>query len=168
MMLMFVTVMLSAQTNLQNADLATTKGTYMVGLKSTNVGFSTTKDTGVNIDVSLEAGYFFAPRTAFVFGAGYDTYIQTKEAANLGYDSMNAWTYMAGLKHYLGSVVPVQVDYNGSTGNGINMNAIGVQAGYAFFPSSKFSIEPALRYNIGLAENDVNVFSGAIGFNYLF
>ena len=163
MFVMFMSLMLTAQSNLQNAKLATTKGTYVLGLKSSNLGFSTVDGQGTSVDVGINAGYFVASRTAILLSTGYNAYVSK------GYN-VNAWTYSAGVKHYLGAVIPVQVDWNGATGNGIspNVSAFGVQAGYAWFPYSNFSIEPAVRYNMSLNESYDNVLSGAVGFNYFF
>lgn len=165
--LLFVLLMsmvtINAQNSLENAKLATSKGNYVVGLNTTNLGFSNVQDSGTNVNVGLNVGYFVDARTAVIFGGGYDAYLS--DGLNT-----NSWTYTAGIKQYLGSVVPVQVDWNGATGNNVHpsKSAIGLQAGYAWFPTRHFSVEPAVRYNLSLTDAYPNVLSGALGFNYFF
>lgn len=164
--LLFVLLMsfaLNAQSNLENAKLATDSGNYTVGLTSTNLGFTTANNQGTTVNVGLNVGYFIDARTAIVVGGGYDAYLSS------GYNT-NSWTYTAGVKQYIGSVIPVQVDWNGATGNSVhpNKSAIGLQAGYGWFPAKNISVEPAVRYNISLTDSYSDVWSGALGFHYFF
>lgn len=163
LLVLFMTMALNAQTNLENAKLATSKGNYVIGLNTTNLGFSNVQNSGTTINVGLNVGYFVDARTAIVVGGGYDAFLSSGP-------NSNSWTYTAGVKQYIGSVVPVQVDWNGATGNNIypNKSAIGLQAGYGFFPTKTFSIEPAVRYNISLTDSYEDVLSGALGFHYFF
>lgn len=157
------TMFMAQSTNVEKGKQATQVGNYTVGLSSTNLGF-TNVDKSTTLNVGLDAGYFVAPQLAVKASVGY-TSTHFKDF------NSNDWSYGVGVKYYVAGVVPVQVDWNGSTGNNFNPSSsfVGTQLGYAFYPSSSFSIEPALRYNISTDKKvDSNVFSGAVSFNLFF
>lgn len=145
------TSVLSAQTK---------QGTSFVGVSTkslTALEFSTQKGAQ-QFQVGFDAGHFVANNTAVIFGAGYSG---SKEK---GVRYTDAISYQAGVKHYLLGKFPLQADFNGVDNN----QFVGFQAGYAWFPSDKISIEPVARYNIALDEGGINKFSVGVGFNYFF
>ena len=138
----------------------TQAGNSFVGLNSSNIGFNTVQDSGVkNYSLGLQVGHFLVNKLAVIGSAGYD-WTRVKD---LGTTS-EAISYQVGFKYYVENVLPVQIDYNGVE----KQNYFGTQLGYAFFPSTNFSIEPTLRYDIALKEDYNNKFSFGFGFNYFF
>lgn len=139
------------------------QGRTFVGVSSnsvTGINFSTERDSGVrNYQFGVQGGHFFANRLALVAGAGYQS-TRIKDVGTVD----EAISYQAGLKYYVESILPVQIDYNGID----KANYFGTQVGYAYFPSRNFSIEPNLRYDFGLKDDLKDRFSFGVGFNYLF
>ena len=152
----------SSETNLSKADVATQKGTYVLGLNGTGLGVTNVNDV-TNVNVGASFGGFVADRFALLFNVGYGTTFYQGS-------SVNDWAYGAGAKYYLGGVMPLQVDWSGSTGNSVHPSTsfVGTQLGYAWFPFTNFSIEPAVRYDISTKDEYANVFSGRLGFNLFF
>lgn len=162
--MMFMTAMFMAQeTNLTRAKAATQEGNFVVGVNATNIGFTNVKDGATNINAGVSVGAFAKDNLAVVANVGY---------ATTNYNSVNTndWFYGAGLKYYLGSVVPLQVDWKGSVGNNFHPGAsfVGVQGGYAWFPFKNFSVEPTVRYDFSTKDAYQNVFSGNLGLNLFF
>ena len=84
---------------------------------------------------------------------------------------MNDWTYGAGVKYYVGSVVPLQVDWKGSTGSTVQPSAsfVSTQIGYAWFPFRNISVEPTLRYEMSTNRSDYpNALKGMVSVNAFF
>ena len=56
------------------------------------------------------------------------------------------------MRYYVGSTVPVTVDYAGSSLKNApeNPSFVGIQAGYPIFITDNVSIDPSLRYNISM------------------
>lgn len=140
----------------------TSAGTTFVGVSSnsiTGLNYSTVKDSKVsNFQAGLQGGHFFKDKLAVVGGLGYQVvrYDGTTIAEGL--------SYQAGAKYYVANVIPVQVDFNGVD----KTNFIGTQLGYAWFPSSNFSIEPNVRYDFALKDTYKDRFNFGVGFNYFF
>lgn len=160
---MIFATMTFAQTNLSKSDVATSQGTYVLGLNATNIGFTNVeKDT--KFGVGLNLGAFVQDRLALVGKVGYGS--SHFEGLNT-----NNWTYGAGVKYYLAGILPLQVDWNGATGNSYKPSAsyVGTQVGFALFPFDNFSVEPRVRYDISTQkQNYPNVFSGGLDFNLFF
>lgn len=151
---MFVATLTFAQTQ---------AGQSFVGVRATNLGFSTT-DGQTSVAVGADVGHFVANNLAVVGNVGF-------QIADTRNSETSGFAYGAGLKYYLGGVVPVQVDWNGTAVGGDNRvyrSNVGTSLGYAFFLTPKVSLEPTLRYNISLNDNQKNTFSGNFGVNYFF
>ena len=141
----------------------TEKGNSFIGVSSnslTGLQYSTQVDSKVkNYGFGVQGGHFVAEDLAVIAGAGYNaTRIVDRGTV------AESYSYQAGLKYYLLKQIPVQVDYNGVDSS----DYLGTQAGYAFFPSKNFSIEPHVRYDFGLKERVDDRFSFGFGFNYFF
>lgn len=158
--------MMSAQT--QNPALV--KGKWLVeantnfGVLSpsnTSIGFYT-NDGNSLFKIGGEAGYFVANNLALKVGLGV-TSITTKDFFG-DKETATAFNYKIGAKYYIASMFPVQVDFNGISSEGENINAVGFQGGYAWFVSPNISIEPGIRYDLGTAEGSTGIFSGNVGF----
>lgn len=162
---MLFATMFYAQKNQQEvAQEATQVGNYTVGLNTSGLGFSTVKDGPTTVNVGLTFGGFLAQNFALVGQVGYDSF---------HYDNvnMNDWTYGAGVKYYVGSVVPLQVDWKGSTGSTVQPSAsfVSTQLGYAWFPSKNLSVEPTLRYEMSTNRSDYpNALKGMVSVNAFF
>ena len=75
------------------------------------------------------------------------------------------FSYKIGAKYYINSMIPVQVDYSGASQGDFDSSFLGLQAGYAIFLGDMVSIEPGLRYNLGLGDSDgLNVLQFNVGF----
>lgn len=167
-MIMLMSTFSFAQTNAtvttskENAVEATKSGNKFVGLNTSSLGFTNT-DGVTNTNVGLELGAFAVDNLAVVGTVGYGA--TTSENFNT-----NDWFYGAGLRYYVGSVLPLQVDWKGSTGNSFHPSTsyVGFQGGYAWFPFKNFSIEPTLRYDLSTKTEYKNTFSGKVGFNLFF
>ena len=121
-------------------------GSSFVGLNSTGLNFATVQDSGVkNYNVGVQAGHFVVDKLAVVAGVGYNA----TRVKNVGTTNEDL-TYLGGFKYYVENVLPVQLDYNGVDKD----NYLGTQLGYAFFPAKNFSVEPTIRYDIALKDNN--------------
>lgn len=160
--MLFATMSFSQETNSERASQATQSGNYVLGLNSTGLGFSNVeKATDFNAGVS--AGVFVEDGLALLANLGYGS-------SHFNDVNVNSWNYGVGAKYYIADVLPLQLDWNGSTGNGISPNTsyIGTQLGYAWFPFRNFSVEPKLRYSFSTKDEYPDVFSGGVGFNLFF
>ena len=148
---------------------ATSEGTWLVEI-NTGFGESSTSNTGFalrsvdgNTAYALggEVGYFILDDLALKAGLGYG------DSGIDGIDGMFNWK--VGGKYYVVGQFPVAVDVNGASGNDVSPLWLGIQAGYAWFVADNVSIEPGLRYGLGMNEDagdgDFNVFGVNIGFN---
>ena len=140
------------------------KGSNFVGVRATNLGFSN-YDKVTTYGAGLQGGHFIQNNLAIVAGVGY-TAVSAKNY------NANDWNYEAGLKYYVGKVLPIQIDWNGATGNFSNPSKsnLGFSLGYAIFlgKNNNFNIEPGIKYNVSLKDDYKNMFSGGIGANYFF
>ncbi len=138
---------------------------------SSNTGFSLmSRDFGGAVGnvtswgVGAEGGYFILDDLALKAGLGYG------DSGVDGFDGMFNWKF--GGKYYIIDVIPVGIDVNGSSGNDFSPMWVGIQAAYAWFVADNVSIEPGLRYGLGINEDagdgDFNIFSFNIGFNVFF
>lgn len=96
--------------------------------------------------------------------------------AGLGYggvsiddvDTDDVFFWKFGGKYYIIGNIPVGLDLNGSSVGDASPMWVGLQAGYAWFLGDMVSIEPGLRYGLGMNEDagdgDFNIFSLRIGF----
>ncbi|MEP2935711.1 MAG: hypothetical protein ABJM06_08330 [Gilvibacter sp.] len=150
----------------------TSQGSWLVEI-NTGFGESSTSNTGFalrSIDgntayaIGGEAGYFVIDDLAIKAGLGYG------DSGAEGVDGMFNWKF--GGKYYVVGQFPVGVDINGQSGNDFSPMWVGIQAGYAWFVADNVSIEPGLRYGLGMNEDagdgDFNVFGVNIGFNIFF
>ncbi len=158
--------------NAQDDDKATgqtAQGKWLVEI-NTGFGESSTSNTAFSLrsidgntawSVGAEGGYFIMNDLALKAGLGYS------DAGVSGVDGTFNWK--VGGKYYIASQFPVGLDLNGASGNSVSPLWLGIQAGYAWFVADNVSIEPGLRYGLGLNEDagdgDLNVFGINIGFN---
>ena len=147
----------------------TSKGKYLIEANTnfgaahgSNTGFGLTSvdgDTGYNL--GLEGGYFVMDNLAIKAGLGYGD-----ASSEDSVDGM--FSYKLGAKYYVNGMIPVQVDFNGASGNDVSPMFLGLQGGYAIFLGQNVSIEPGLRYDFGMNEDagdgDFNPFSLRVGF----
>lgn len=157
--------------NAQEANGQTAKGKFLIE-GNTNFGSGHTANTGFSLssvsvegvddsvtayNLGLEGGYFIMDDLAIKLGLGYGgTSID-------GVDGM--FSYKIGAKYYVSSKIPVQIDYSGASQGDANSSFLGLQAGYAIFLGDMVSVEPGLRYNIGLGDTDgLNVLQFNVGF----
>lgn len=159
MMMLFIATLAFAQTSRDNAVQATQKGTTMIGLTTSNLGFVAVEGQPTLTSLGLEAGQFIDQNFALVGKVGF-----------LNLAGENAWTYGAGGKYYIDSQFPVQLDWNGSTVSTTKASTayLGLQLGYAWAPFKNLTVEPRLRYDISARKADANVFSGGVGVNVHF
>lgn len=157
-------------TNAQDND-ALAKGKWLVEA-NTGFGEASRANTSFNflsIDgesawgIGAEGGYFVIDNLAVKAGLGY--------ADGFG-DDDGTFNWKVGAKYYIASQFPVQVDVNGSSVDGFSPLFVGIQGGYAWFVADNVSIEPGIRYGLGLNEEagdgDFNPLSLNIGFAIFF
>ena len=140
----------------------TSQGSSFVGIRASDLGFSNYNKV-TTYGVGVQGGHFVQNNLAIVGELGYNAIHSS------GYNT-NDWNYAAGVKYYVDKVLPIQVDWNGSTGNFSNptKSNLGFSLGYAVFPNKQISVEPTLKYNVSLNNNYKNTFSGGVGVNYFF
>ncbi|WP_435254790.1 hypothetical protein [Tenacibaculum sp. A30] len=153
--------------NAQEANGQTAKGKWLV---EGNTGFGAAHGAATGFYLSsedmpgggsvtswgigAEAGYFIMDDLAIKLGLGYN---------DRGAD--DAFSYKIGAKYYISSMIPVQIDYSGASYDAYDASFLGFQAGYAIFLGDMVSIEPGLRYNLGLGDTeDFNSFQLNVGF----
>jgi hypothetical protein len=143
----------------------TAKGKWLV---EANTGFGAmhSSDTSLRLtsvdgetawNIGAEGGYFVMDNLAIKAGLGY------------GDNSVdNIVSYKIGAKYYVNGNIPLQLDLNGASADGISPLFVGLQGGYAIFLGQNVSIEPGLRYDFGMNEDagdgDFNPFSLRVGF----
>jgi len=168
---------------------ATSKGSFLI---EANTGFGEVSmantsiiyrsgDGGGEWAIGGEAGYFVMDNFALKAGLGF---------SDLGgADNVSGeFHWKLGAKYYIASRFPFQVDLNGSKrtfgddpDNDPNTppvetpNAtplwLGLQVGHAWMVADNVSIEPGLRYGIGLNDDADNIgsdFGFNVGFNIFF
>ena len=152
------------------SDSQTSQGSWLI---EANTGFGTaaTANTGIyfsttdgdtDYNVGLEGGYFVIDNLAVKVGLGYGGYSYDVPSGFGTTTSVNAsaFSYKVGAKYYIMGMIPVQVDYSGASGDGVEHtnpfggtetpSYLGVQAGYAWFLGRNVSVEPGVRYNMSL------------------
>ncbi|MDP2540537.1 hypothetical protein CSC81_03130 [Tenacibaculum discolor] len=146
--------------NAQEANGQTAKGKWVI---EANTGSATTGNTSFSLatsngntewSIGLDGGYFVADDLAVKAGLGY---------RDNGF--ADAFAYKIGAEYYIGSQFPVSVDFTGDTNS--DLKWLGLQAGYAWFLGENVSLKPAVRYNVGLDDQD-GVFQGLVGFAFYF
>lgn len=152
----------------KSSGSALSKGSWLVEANTNfgaahagNTGFSLTSVDGeTSWGVGAEAGYFVMDNLAVKAGLGYN------DTGAEGVDG--TFSYKIGAKYYALGKIPVQLDFNGASGNDVSPMYLGLQGGYAWFVASNISVEPGLRYDFGMNEDagdgDYNPFSVRIGF----
>lgn len=145
-----------------NAQDALSKGSWVI---EANTGSATTGSTAFSLtsvdgdtsfNIGAEAGYFVKENLAIKVGLGYD-------------DSDESFAYKVGAKYYINGQFPVGADFTGASGDGWDASFIGLQGGYAWFVAPNVSIEPTIRYNFSLNEDDAeSAFQALIGFAFHF
>lgn len=114
-----------------------------------NTGISYSDTDGESIyNFGAEAGYFVMKDLALKLGLGYG-------GVNSDFIDTNIFSYKVGVKYYVLSSIPVQVDYSGASIKDADEDAsyLGLQAGYAWFLGTNVSIEPGIRYNLSMNED---------------
>lgn len=160
----FATLGMAQSQNVSRADVATQKGNYTVGLNTSGLGFSTVKDGLSTFDAGLNVGGFVEDRLALVAKVGYGS-------LHYGETNLNDWSYGAGLKYYMAGVLPLQLDWSGSTGSTVQPDAsfVGARIGYAWFVGKNISIEPQLGHQWSTnRDNYPNMWKGSVGINAFF
>lgn len=167
LLLVIAMVAASFTANAQEANGQTAKGKWLV---EGNTGFGAAHGAATGFYLSsedmpgggsvtswgigAEAGYFIMDDLAIKLGLGYN---------DRGAD--DAFSYKIGAKYYISSMIPVQIDYSGASYDAYDASFLGFQAGYAIFLGDMVSIEPGLRYNLGLGDTeDFNSFQFNVGF----
>lgn len=120
-------------------------------------------------NVGLMGGYFIKDNLAITGSLGHGNIV-----------SDNNFSWGLGAKYYLLDKLPLALNLNGSSYDSFNFLSsgrerplyLGFQAGYAFFIGNNVSIEPGIRYAIGLKDdafgNKYNIFSFNVGFSFYF
>lgn len=114
-----------------------------------NTNFSYATENGNSIyNIGAEAGYFVIDDLAVKLGLGYG-------GMKNDLVDTNVFSYKIGVKYYIASQFPVQLDYSGASIKDASENPsyFGIQAGYAWFLGENVSIEPGIRYNVSLNQN---------------
>lgn len=111
---------------------------------STSIGFWS-QDGFSQYNIGFEGGYFVMDNLAVKLGLGFG-------GINTDIEDSSILSYKIGAKYYIINMIPVQVDYSGSSIKDLDENAsyIGLQAGYAWFLGDNVSVEPGLRYNLSM------------------
>ena len=108
-------------------DVNTTLGSIGGVLGGSGTSFLLSSSEGSTIyNFGAEVGIFAANNMAFKLGFAYGDF-----------DGFNLFSYKLGLKYYIISRIPFQIDFNGQAGKEIYGDEkaayIGLQAGYAIF-----------------------------------
>ncbi|MDG3582359.1 MULTISPECIES: hypothetical protein [Galbibacter] len=156
----------NAQSSTSNSALS--EGSWLVEA-NTNFGRAHAANTSFSLNTSddytawnigFEGGYFIMDDLALKAGLGYG-------------DSDNSdgnFSYKVGAKYYVVSQFPVQIDFNGSTGDDYSPLFLGLQGGYAWFVANNIALEPGIRYDIDI-NDDADGASGLslnVGFSLFF
>jgi len=164
----------------QETPAALSKGKWMIetnlspigGLSTSGFSFMSNNGTK-SLSAGGEAGYFIQDNLAIKAGLGIMSY---KSKISIGDEQIElgkqtSFTYKLGMKYYIISALPIQVDIGGVKSSGLeNAFIFGGQLGYAFFIKDNIAIEPALRYDRGLNDSaeGVKTFSARVGFSLHF
>ncbi|WP_343563165.1 hypothetical protein [Sphingobacterium sp.] len=164
----------------QETPAAISKGKWMIETNLSPIGgvstsgFSFMSNNGSkSLSAGGEAGYFIQNNLAVKAGLGLLSYKSkiTIDGQEIELASQTSFTYKLGMKYYIISALPIQVDIGGVKSSGSkNAFIFGGQLGYAFFVKDNIAIEPAVRYDRGLNDNadGVKTFSARVGFSLHF
>lgn len=155
-----------AQFDTTNSALS--EGSWLVEA-NTNFGRAHASQTSFSLNIyddytvwniGFEGGYFIMDDFAIKAGLGYG-------------DSDNSdgrFSYKAGAKYYIESQFPVQIDFNGSSGDNFSPFFLGLQGGYAWFVADNIALEPGVRYDIDINDDADNLggLGMAVGFALYF
>lgn len=120
------------------------------------------EDGNTSFNLGLEGGYFIMDDLAIKAGLGFGSF-----KADGADESISNFSYKIGAKYYVSGMIPVQIDFNGSSLKDAEENPsyVGLQGGYAIFLGNNVSIEPGLRYDMSLNDDFFeSVFQVNIGF----
>ena len=190
LLLVSISILMATHSYAQDeGNSASSKGSFLIEV---NTGFGEVsmantslifryREEGEEWAIGGEGGYFIADDLALKIGLGF---------SDLGNNDNIAGdlSWKLGAKYYVASKFPVQIDLNGSRrtyGDNPDFDLstppvetpdatplwLGFQAGYAWFVANNVSIEPGLRYGIGLNDDADNIgsdFAFNIGFNVFF
>lgn len=158
--------------NAQGGD-ATSKGKILVEANTGNAMLGTTglyytsQDGNSTFNLGLDGGYFIMDDLALKVGLGYGS-----EKIDGIDDTFSTFSYRIGGKYYVNSMIPITVDYTGSSVKDVDENPswLGLGAGYAWFLGDNVSIEPGFRYNLSMNEDftDEGVLQFNVGFALYF
>lgn len=140
---------------------ALSEGSWLVEA-NTNFGSGHASHTGFSLrsnddntvwNIGFEGGYFIMDDLALKAGLGYGD-------SDL---SDGRFSYKVGMKYYIESQFPVQIDVNGSSGDNFSPLFVGFQGGYAWFVADNISLEPGVRYDLDINDDADNF--GGLGLN---
>ena len=159
--LLIASVSLFAQRfQMLNSLESTKSGQTMIGI--TTSGFGVEIQKGVTTaKLGVEIGRFISDDLAVVGKLGYEGIFND----DLSKETSNNWGYGFGAKYYLKSMIPIQLDHNGFSGNDYSLpgSFMGLQLGYAWFPSDFLSVEPRVRYDKSLNKIHQDKYSFGVG-----
>lgn len=146
----------------------TAKGKWLIeantgfgGAHAAETGFGLNSvDGDTSWSIGAEGGYFVANDLAIKAGLGYNDFGGDGEGSS-------SFSYKVGVKYYIISQIPVQIDYSGASVKDFDENPsyLGLQAGYAIFLGQNVSIEPGLKFNKSLNDDFYDdIFQVRIGF----
>src|SRR5690606_14175483 len=102
------------------------------------------------LNLGLEGGYFIMDDLAIKAGLGYGSL--KLDGAD---EAFSSFSYKIGAKYYVSGMIPVQIDYNGTSVKDAEENPsyVSLQGGYAIFLGDNVSIEPGLRYDMSMNDD---------------
>jgi hypothetical protein len=110
--------------------------------------------------LGLDGGYFLMDGLALKAGLGFGDN-----------GDATSFSYRLGAKYYVNNMIPVTLDFTGSSGKGVELAGetpmwMGIGAGFSRFIGNNIAIEPGIRYNHSLNENytDKGILQFNIGF----
>ncbi len=152
----------------------TKQGNFMVETMATmgsttgGTGFMfSSVDGNTNWNLGGEVGYFVKDNLAIKAGLGYGS---TKLDVLGESVTTSTFSYGIGAKYYIINMIPVQLDFSGTSIEDADENPsyVGISGGYAFFMGDMVSLEPSLRYNLSMNDNFEDAFIAEIGFSIFF
>lgn len=128
-----------------------------------SANFATTKDVGDAFGINLNAGYFVIDDLAINAGIGFN-YFSPK-----GETSISNLDFGVGVRYFIKSMFPVGVNYMYSKQKGDEaINAINLEAGYAWFFTEHVSFEPMVFYAIPFSSGSKSTFGIKLGLGVYF
>lgn len=152
------------------------KGTILVNPTLTNLSFN-------SVSVGIEDENFSASRFGLQATGGYAIKDDLAIIGGLGFQSAkqddtdgSLFDFFVGARYYVipnvfagAKLVYGKIDANGNSGTTFGLE---VDAGYSYFLSKKFAVEPSISYYYGLSNKvedtsiDLSMFSINVGFVY--